>query len=53
MHDFGALVGEGEKMASLSQYSVTFTWLIVAGLVIGGLFFIAAPLINRLMHGVK
>jgi POT family proton-dependent oligopeptide transporter len=53
VHSFGALSGEGEKMASLSQYSVTFTWLIVAGLVVGGLFLLLAPLIQKLMHGVK
>jgi POT family proton-dependent oligopeptide transporter len=50
---FSALTGQGEAMASLNQYSLTFTWLILAGLVVGGLYFLLAPLINKLMHGVK
>jgi hypothetical protein len=32
---------------------VTFTWLILAGLVVGGTYFLIAPLIQKLMHGVK
>jgi POT family proton-dependent oligopeptide transporter len=45
--------GHEEAASSLSQYSATFTMLIWAGLIVGGLYFILAPLINKLMHGVK
>jgi POT family proton-dependent oligopeptide transporter len=46
--------GSGHDAAgSLAQYSETFTMLIWAGLIVGGLYFILAPLINKLMHGVK
>jgi POT family proton-dependent oligopeptide transporter len=45
--------GEGEAASSLAQYSSTFTMLIWAGLIVGGIYFILAPLINKLMHGVK
>lgn len=43
----------GEAAGDLAQYSSTFTMLIWAGLIVGGLFFLCAPLIQRLMHGVK
>lgn len=45
--------GHGEAASSLSQYSETFSMLIWAGLIVGGVFFVLAPLINKLMHGVK
>jgi POT family proton-dependent oligopeptide transporter len=45
--------GHGEAASSLTQYSATFTMLIWAGLIVGGIYFILAPLINKLMHGVK
>lgn len=45
--------GAGEEAAGLAQYTQTFTMLIWAGLIVGGIYFILAPLINRLMHGVK
>ena len=45
--------GHGEVAAGLAQYSQTFTMLIWAGLIVGGIYFILAPLINKLMHGVK
>jgi len=45
--------GHGEEASSLAQYSQTFTTLIWAGLIVGGLFLLVAPLINKLMHGVK
>jgi POT family proton-dependent oligopeptide transporter len=45
--------GHGEAASSLAQYSSTFTMLIWAGLIVGGIYFILAPLINKLMHGVK
>jgi POT family proton-dependent oligopeptide transporter len=45
--------GGGEEAASLAQYSHTYTQLIWAGLIVGGIYFILAPAINKLMHGVK
>jgi POT family proton-dependent oligopeptide transporter len=43
----------GEAASSIGQYATVFNQLWWLGLIIGGLFFIAAPWINRLMHGVK
>ena len=45
--------GHGEAAGSLVQYADTFTQLFWLGIVIAALYFFAAPLINRLMHGVK
>ncbi|TXH70948.1 MAG: MFS transporter [Lysobacteraceae bacterium] len=45
--------GHGEAAGSLAQYSETFTMLIWAGLIVGAIYFILAPLIQKLMHGVK
>jgi POT family proton-dependent oligopeptide transporter len=45
--------GHGEAASSLAQYSETFTMLIWAGVIVGGIYFVLAPLINKLMHGVK
>jgi POT family proton-dependent oligopeptide transporter len=45
--------GHGEAAGSIGQYATVFSQLWWLGLIIGGLFFIAAPWINRLMHGVK
>jgi len=44
---------EGEGASSLLQYASTFNQLFLLGIVIAILFFLAAPLINKLMHGVK
>ena len=44
---------EGESASSLVQYASTFNQLFILGIVIAVLFFFAAPLINKLMHGVK
>jgi POT family proton-dependent oligopeptide transporter len=44
---------EGETASSLIQYASTFNQLFILGIVIAVLFFLAAPLINKLMHGVK
>lgn len=49
----GGGAGHGEAAGSLSQYSETFTMLIWAGLIVGAIYFLLAPLINKLMHGVK
>ncbi|MFY8205425.1 MAG: peptide MFS transporter [Arenimonas sp.] len=45
--------GHGESASSLAQYAGTFNQLFILGIVIAVLFFLAAPLINKLMHGVK
>ncbi|MCC6757374.1 MAG: peptide MFS transporter [Arenimonas sp.] len=45
--------GHGEAASSLAQYAGTFNQLFIIGIVIAALFFLAAPLINKLMHGVK
>ena len=39
--------------SSLTQYAGTFTQLWWLALLIGGGYFLCAPLINRLMHGVR
>ena len=43
----------GEAGGSLLNYASTFNQLFILGIVIAALFFLAAPLINKLMHGVK
>jgi len=45
--------GDGDGGSSLLQYASTFNQLFLLGLVIAVLFFLAAPLINKLMPGVK
>ena len=45
--------GSHGEAAGLAQYSQTFTWLIWAGVIVGAIYFILAPLIQKLMHGVK
>jgi POT family proton-dependent oligopeptide transporter len=45
--------GEGEGAASLTQYADVFQQLAILGIVIAGIYFLLAPLINKLMHGVK
>jgi POT family proton-dependent oligopeptide transporter len=45
--------GEHGAESSVAQYAATFMQLWWLALVIGGAFFLFAPLMNRLMHGVK
>jgi POT family proton-dependent oligopeptide transporter len=46
--------GHGEETgASLAQYADVFQQLATLGLVIAAIYFILAPLINKLMHGIK
>jgi POT family proton-dependent oligopeptide transporter len=45
--------GEHGAQSSVAQYASTFMQLWWLALVIGGAFFLFAPLMNRLMHGVK
>jgi POT family proton-dependent oligopeptide transporter len=50
-----ALVGShgGDTALSAAGYAAVFEQLFWIGLVMGAIYFIAAPLINRLMHGVR
>jgi proton-dependent oligopeptide transporter, POT family len=45
--------GHGEGAGTLLQYSSVFNALWWVNLIVGGLFFFASPLVNKLMHGVK
>jgi POT family proton-dependent oligopeptide transporter len=45
--------GEGVSVSNLDQYGTVYNQLWWMGLGIGLVFFVAAPLINKLMHGVK
>ncbi len=45
--------GHEEAASSLAQYAQVFDQLFWIGIVIAAAYFLAAPLINRLMHGVK
>ena len=46
--------GHGEETAaSLAQYGDVFQQLAILGLIIAAIYFLLAPLINKLMHGVK
>jgi proton-dependent oligopeptide transporter, POT family len=45
--------GEGETVSNLAQYSETFMLLVKLGVGAGLVYLIFAPLINKLMHGVK
>jgi POT family proton-dependent oligopeptide transporter len=45
--------GHGEAASELSQYAEVFSQLFWLGLGVGAIYFLLAPLINKLMHGVK
>jgi POT family proton-dependent oligopeptide transporter len=45
--------GGGEEAGSLMQYVSVFDSMFFIGIIIAAVFFVAAPLINKLMHGVK
>jgi POT family proton-dependent oligopeptide transporter len=45
--------GHEEAAASLSQYADVFQQLALLGIIIAAIYFFLAPLINKLMHGVK
>jgi POT family proton-dependent oligopeptide transporter len=45
--------GHGSSISNVSQYATVYQQLWWIGLGIGLVFFVFAPLINRLMHGVK
>jgi POT family proton-dependent oligopeptide transporter len=43
----------GDEALSITQYSSVFMQLVYLGLAFGIVYLVAAPLINKLMHGVK
>jgi POT family proton-dependent oligopeptide transporter len=43
----------GGEAGTLAQYASVFDSMFLIGIVVAALFFLAAPLINKLMHGVK
>jgi len=45
--------GHGDAAGSIEGYYAVFHQLFVGGLIIGAFFFLVAPLVNKLMHGVK
>lgn len=45
--------GHGEEGSNLAQYSEVFGQLFWMGMIAAVLFFLVAPLVNKLMHGVK
>ena len=47
----GLVSGEGGMTTASAQHGYTLGWWILAGF--GALLFLIAPLVNRLMHGVK
>ena len=50
----GGASGHGEQaVSSIDQYAQTYMQLFWLGLVFGLVYLVTAPLINKLMHGVK
>lgn len=49
----GSSTEHGEAAGSMMQYALVFNQLWWLGLISGGIFLIASPFINKLMHGVK
>ncbi len=48
-----AVASGGSAAEGIGQYAATYTQIAIGGAVMGLLFLLFAPLINRLMHGVK
>jgi len=48
-----AVASGGGAATGIGQYAATYTQIAVGGFVLGAAFLLFAPLINRLMHGVK
>jgi POT family proton-dependent oligopeptide transporter len=49
----GGAGGHAEAASSITQYSSVYIQLFWFGLISGVVYLLAAPLLNRLMHGVK
>jgi POT family proton-dependent oligopeptide transporter len=45
--------GSGEEGSGLAQYAATYEQIAIVGAVLGVTYLLGAPLINRLMHGIK
>lgn len=45
--------GHGEAASSLGQYAEVFQQMFILGIAIAAAYFLLAPVINKLMHGVK
>jgi POT family proton-dependent oligopeptide transporter len=45
--------GHGAALSGIDQYADTYMQLFWLGLVFGIVYLVAAPFINKLMHGVK
>ncbi len=45
--------GQDEAAASLTQYADVFQQIALVGIIIAGIYFLLAPVINKLMHGIK
>ena len=48
-----AAQASGGALGGIAQYASTYTQIAIAGFAFGAAFLLFAPLINRLMHGVK
>jgi POT family proton-dependent oligopeptide transporter len=48
-----AVASSGGAAGGLDQYAATYTQIAIAGFAFGAAFLLFAPLINKLMHGVK
>jgi POT family proton-dependent oligopeptide transporter len=48
-----ALASGGGGVGGIEQYAATYTQIAIAGFAFGALFLLGAPLVNKLMHGVK
>ena len=48
-----ALASGGGGVGGIEQYAATYTQIAVVGFAFGAAFLLFAPLINKLMHGVK
>jgi POT family proton-dependent oligopeptide transporter len=45
--------GGASGTAGIEQYAAIYTQIAIAGFVFGAAFLLFAPLVNKLMHGVK
>ena len=48
-----SVASSGDAALGMAQYATTYTQIAIAGFVFGVAFLLFAPLINKLMHGVK
>jgi len=49
----GAIASGGDVGSGITQYATTYTQIAIGGAVMGVVFLVFAPQINRLMHGVR